>query len=191
MHTRQTIVQAADTLFYERGFEHTSFADIAEAVQISRGNFYYHFRTKDDILQAVIAARMERTRAMLAQWEEELNQPAQRIARFVEILIRNQNKIMRFGCPVGSLCMELTKLEHLAKPGADGILDLFRGWLVEQFSLMGRRRDADELALRLLAQTQGVALMAQTLNDATLIHREVDQMIRWIKSLAPAKVRQA
>ncbi|MDD9913854.1 MAG: helix-turn-helix domain containing protein, partial [Rhodospirillaceae bacterium] len=37
-------------LFYRHGFDHTSFADIAEAVQISRGNFYYHFRTKDDIL---------------------------------------------------------------------------------------------------------------------------------------------
>ena len=47
--TRAQIVEAADQLFYERGFEHTSFADIAAQVQISRGNFYYHFRTKDEI----------------------------------------------------------------------------------------------------------------------------------------------
>lgn len=71
MPTRDSIVQAADTLFYERGFEHTSFADIADAVKISRGNFYYHFKTKDEILTAVVAARMERTRAMLTQWETE------------------------------------------------------------------------------------------------------------------------
>lgn len=39
--TRQEIVEKADLLFYQRGFENTSFADIADAVGISRGNFYY------------------------------------------------------------------------------------------------------------------------------------------------------
>lgn len=34
------IITAADKLFYEQGFEHTSFAHIAKAVNISRGNFY-------------------------------------------------------------------------------------------------------------------------------------------------------
>lgn len=53
--TRHQIVEAADRLFYERGFEATSFADIAAVVGLSRGNFYYHFRTKDEILEAVIA----------------------------------------------------------------------------------------------------------------------------------------
>jgi AcrR family transcriptional regulator len=37
--TRERIVDAADTLFYQRGFEKTSFADIADAVGLSRGNF--------------------------------------------------------------------------------------------------------------------------------------------------------
>lgn len=53
--TRNLIVEEADALFYESGFEATSFAEIAKAVGISRGNFYHHFKTKDDILDAVIA----------------------------------------------------------------------------------------------------------------------------------------
>ena len=44
MSTRELIVEKADTLFYEGGFEATSFADIAAAVGISRGNFYHHFK---------------------------------------------------------------------------------------------------------------------------------------------------
>src|SRR5688500_768121 len=56
--TRDQIVAAADQLFYRRGFEHTSFSDIADAVRISRGNFYHHFKSKDDILDAVIGARL-------------------------------------------------------------------------------------------------------------------------------------
>ncbi|MGD9385294.1 MAG: TetR/AcrR family transcriptional regulator, partial [Thioalkalispiraceae bacterium] len=41
---RQRIVAAADQLFYQHGYENTSFSDIADAVGISRGNFYYHFK---------------------------------------------------------------------------------------------------------------------------------------------------
>lgn len=63
--TREQIVEAADRLFYEHGYARTSFADIAGAVQISRGNFYYHFKTKDEILDAVIALRLANTRRML------------------------------------------------------------------------------------------------------------------------------
>ena len=66
--TRASIIEKADTLFYEGGFEATSFADIAAAVGISRGNFYHHFKTKDDILDAVICRRIESTGAMLELW---------------------------------------------------------------------------------------------------------------------------
>ena len=63
---------AADRLFYRQGYEHTSFADIADAVRISRGNFYYHFKTKDEILDAVIdGAARQRPSATLARWEIE------------------------------------------------------------------------------------------------------------------------
>lgn len=51
--TREQIVESADRLFYQQGYENTSFADIAQAVHISRGNFYYHFKSKDQILDAV------------------------------------------------------------------------------------------------------------------------------------------
>ena len=39
--------------------------NIAEAVKISRGNFYYHFKTKDEILDAVIAQRLACTQQVL------------------------------------------------------------------------------------------------------------------------------
>lgn len=87
--TRRRIVDAADELFYERSFEATSFADIAAEVGLSRGNFYYHFKTKDEILDAVIALRLARTRATLDAWDEASALPAQRIRSFVQILVMN------------------------------------------------------------------------------------------------------
>ncbi|WIT14111.1 helix-turn-helix domain containing protein [Paucibacter sediminis] len=190
MSTRECIVQAADALFYERGFERTSFADIAEAVQISRGNFYYHFRTKDEILDAVIAARTMRTQCMLAQWEAECEGPQNRIRLFAELLIRNQAKIMKHGCPVGGLCMELSKLGHAAQDGANAILDLFRAWLRQQFEQMGRKKDADALALHLLMRSQGVATLAQALHDKQFVQHEVDQIMSWVQSCAPSTKRR-
>jgi len=191
MTTRESIIQAADALFYERGFEHTSFADIAEAVQISRGNFYYHFRTKDEILEAVIAARTEHTQAMLEAWEADGDGPQERIRLFVEILIRNQAKIMRHGCPVGTLCMELAKLGHGAQDGANAILNLFRTWLRQQFEQMGHNKDADALALHLLVRSQGVATLAQALRDEQFVQQEVAQIIAWVKTYGPAIRRRA
>lgn len=185
--TRDSIVQAADALFYERGFEHTSFAHIADAVSISRGNFYHHFKTKDEILTAVVAERLERTRAMLAQWEDEGENAQARIGLFITLLIRNQSKIMRHGCPVGTLCTELAKLGHPGQREANAVLDLFRVWLRRQFQEMGRSKEADALALHLLARSQGVAVLSQSLREKDFVRQEVDLMIAWVQSCAPVK----
>jgi AcrR family transcriptional regulator len=185
--TRDSIVQAADTLFYEQGFDHTSFSNIADTVKISRGNFYHHFKTKDEILAAVIAERLKRTRAMLAQWEADGKSPQDRIQLFVTLLIRNQSRIMRHGCPVGTLCMELAKLGHPGQGDADAVLDVFRVWLRGQFQEMGRGKDADALALHLLARSQGVAVLAQSLHDEDFVRHEVDLMTAWVRSCATAK----
>ncbi|MFI8826757.1 TetR/AcrR family transcriptional regulator [Streptomyces sp. NPDC053431] len=90
VETRAQIVDAANRLFYVRGFEHTSFAAIAETVGISRGNFYHHFKSKDEILGAVIEARLHSTRVMLAEWERDASGPAERVRQFVEIVLTNR-----------------------------------------------------------------------------------------------------
>lgn len=187
MPTRDHIVETADRLFYERGFESTSFADIAGAVGISRGNFYHHFKSKDDILEAVIALRTGRTRAMLDQWAAEGNTPEERIRCFVRILIANRSKIMRHGCPVGTLSSELAKLDHALQPQASSLFTLFRTWLREQFAALGRKKDADTLAMHLLARSQGVAMLANAFNDAAFIKAEVEQMNLWLAAVAAGK----
>src|SRR5262245_46392494 len=107
--TRDQIVEAADRLFYEKGFEYTSFADFSEVLGISRGNVTFHFPTKDEVLAAVIDLRLERTERMLEQWEAEGAGSKDRIKCFINIVIMNRAKIMLYGCPVGTLCSELAK----------------------------------------------------------------------------------
>ena len=180
MTTRAQIVSAADGLFYENGFEHTSFSDIAAAVNISRGNFYYHFKSKDDILDAVIAKRLDDTRQMLKRWESAGDTPADRIRSFIEILNVNGKKIKRYGCPVGSLSSELLKLNHVSKAQANKLFTLFRAWLRRQFVQMGCQDNADTLAMHVLAFSQGVATLGSAFGDEKFMQQEVKLMNEWL-----------
>jgi AcrR family transcriptional regulator len=182
--TREHIVEAADDLFYRQGFEHTSFSDIAGVVRISRGNFYYHFRTKDEILDAVIEARLAKTRMMLERWEVDGDSALERIRSFIDILVVNRADIKRYGCPVGTLSSELAKLGHASQGEAARLFTLFRTWLRRQFALLGREADADDLAMHLLARSQGIATLANAFGDERFIAAEVEQLHDWLRSCA-------
>lgn len=181
--TRALIVQAADELFYQRGFDHTSFADIAQAVKISRGNFYYHYKTKDEILDAVIDARRAKIRAMLAHWDSESETPEQCIRSFIHILIANQALIEQYGCPVGSLCGEMAKLDHPLRGKASELFTEFRDWLRGHFIRLGRDAEADALAMHVLARSQGIAILANTFHDKDFVAYEVRQLEAWLDTL--------
>lgn len=189
--THERIVEAADQLFYRQGYEHTSFADIADAVRISRGNFYHHFKTKDEILEAVIERRLLNTGNMLAAWEAEGEEPVDRIRSFIHILIMNRTKIKQYGCPVGTLCTELAKLDHAAQTDANKLFTLFRIWLRKQFTQLGHKADADKLAMHLLARSQGVATLASAFHDEKFIRQEVKQMEDWLSTLSTATAKSA
>lgn len=191
--TRENIIEAADQLFYRQGFDHTSFADIAKSVEISRGNFYYHFKTKDDILDAVIDQRLKKTQMMLDQWEAAGGTPEDRIRSFIQMMFVNRSDIKRYGCPVGTLSTELTKLKHGSQDDARGLFTLFRVWLRRQFTKLGRKADADTLAMHLLSRSQGVATLAQAFGDEKFIKTEVRAMNDWLEDILkhPASRKQA
>jgi len=184
MTTRERIVSEADRLFYERGYELTSFSDIADAVGISRGNFYYHFKSKDEILDAVIGKRMMSTSGMLEAWETQSHSPSERIKSFILIVVTNRAQIIRHGCPVGTLCSELAKIGHPAQSQSNQLFALFRTWLCQQFVLLGHETDADALAMHVLAFSQGIALLAQSFQDECFIQREAERMCAWLDGIA-------
>ncbi|MGG4345763.1 TetR/AcrR family transcriptional regulator [Paenibacillus lautus] len=51
---RNEILDAADELFGQKGFDGTSTSDILEKVGIARGTLYHHFKSKEDIMDALI-----------------------------------------------------------------------------------------------------------------------------------------
>jgi TetR/AcrR family transcriptional repressor of nem operon len=128
----------------------------------------------------VIERRLANLRDMLESLAEERRSPAERIRAFAHILVRNRAKIMAYGCPVGTLCSELAKLDHVARDEAAKQFELFRVWLAREFAALGRAAEADGLALHLLMRTQGVATLAVALRDEVFLDREVADLDAWI-----------
>ena len=56
---RVEILDAAEKLFFEKGYEATSVQDILDALQLSKGGFYHHFDTKMAVLEAICERRAE------------------------------------------------------------------------------------------------------------------------------------
>ncbi len=50
---RQELIEAAERLFTERGYDDTAVSDIVKEIKVGQGTFYHYFRSKEDILGAV------------------------------------------------------------------------------------------------------------------------------------------
>jgi TetR/AcrR family transcriptional regulator, transcriptional repressor for nem operon len=180
---RRRIVDAADQLFYRQGYNRTSFSDIAQAAALSRGNFYYYFKSKDEILSAVIERRREGIVGMLAEWSRGAASPRERLRRFVQMLLNNRDDLLRYGCPIGSLTLELAKTQREQHDEAGAVFEVFRTWLAAQFADLSHVEEADELACHLLVLGQGVSLLAAVYGDTALIEREVARIDAWLDGL--------
>jgi AcrR family transcriptional regulator len=51
---KQELVNAAERLFLEKGYERTAVGDIVRSISVAQGTFYYHFSSKTSILEAVL-----------------------------------------------------------------------------------------------------------------------------------------
>jgi TetR/AcrR family transcriptional regulator, transcriptional repressor for nem operon len=179
---RQRLIAAASQLLYEHGVEKTTLADIAQAADVPVGNVYYYFKTKDEIVAAVVEAHVQESKAALAMIGSRHRSPKSRLKALVGELASRSDVIARYGCPNGSLCSELDK-----RPGNPGfalpeLMLVPIEWAQEQFGALGRS-DAHELAVSLLAAYEGSALLTNTFRDPDILARQARRLNRWIDTL--------
>jgi AcrR family transcriptional regulator len=178
---RERLIDGARQVLHAQGVEGTTLADIANAADVPVGNVYYYFKTKDDLVQAVIATHAEEIETRLASLEQHRT-PKSRLKVFVRMLTDQRELAASYGCPHGSLCSELDKRDDDLSRSCAQLIRLPIEWAERQFRAMGRR-DARELAVALIASYQGVALLTNTLRDPELMEREGRRLERWIDSL--------
>jgi TetR/AcrR family transcriptional repressor of nem operon len=179
---RERLVASAGELLHQQGVGGTTLADIAQAAAVPVGNVYYYFKTKDDLVRAVIEAQTDQVDAMLTSFDA-LPQPAERLKALVRRWEQMRDVVARYGCPFGTLASELDRRDDGLDLAAAGPIRRILDWAEIQIRHLGHR-DARELATTLFAGVQGGALLASALRDPDLMSTQVRHLERWIDTLA-------
>jgi len=183
--TKLSIIKAANKLFYQQGFHKTAFSDIVKEVGLSKGNITYHFKSKDDILTAVIEHRVEKTKQILTTWDQDYANADTRLLCFIDSLIDGKSALTRYGCPNGTLASELGKSNELTRQLSHRVFDLIRQWLSTQFLALGYSSEqANDRALDLFTRGQGICVLAQVYNDEDIFELQVNHL----KALVSEKI---
>src|SRR5919201_2479477 len=157
---RERLVESATALFHEQGVHRTTLAEVAERAEVPLGNVYYYFKTKDDLVGAVLDGYQEQAAFLIASLERSRT-PQARLKALVRNWTDMRDAIVRYGCPIGTLCAEL----HISQGGHDReaaeVVARIIDWSEDQFRQLGRSdADAHDLAVALFAGIQGAALLA-------------------------------
>jgi AcrR family transcriptional regulator len=62
---RNQLLNCAEMLFFSKGFEETTMQDILASAGVSKGGFYHHFKSKDELLEGILNRFVERTHTAL------------------------------------------------------------------------------------------------------------------------------
>jgi TetR/AcrR family transcriptional repressor of nem operon len=180
---RERLVAAAAQLLHQQGAERTTLADIATLADVPAGNVYYYFKTKDEVIAAVIDAHAGHVKASLTAIEKRHRLPGNRLKALVSELTSQSETVARYGCPLGSLSSELDKRDPGPPFAVAELMRLPIEWAEEQFRQLGRP-DARDLALDLIAAYEGHALLANTMRDPGILTAAGRRMDRWIDAVS-------
>jgi AcrR family transcriptional regulator len=178
---RERLVVSAADLMYRNGVASPSLSDVAHAAGIPLGNVYYYFKTRDELVESVIDARVEELRGFLRSLDARPD-PGARLRALARSWVANREEIAANGCPFGSLCSDLNKHDRGLDARAAALLTEALDWLTEQFRQLGQAEPRAS-ATTMLAAVQGAALLTNTLRDPRIMATEVRRLDRWIAAL--------
>ena len=128
MSIKESIIHEALKLFSLKGFSSTSITDILEATGVSKGGFYNHFKSKEDLFFAVLERARQIWREKVLTDLDKVEPPLDKICKLLENyrdLYLIDSESIPGGCIFINLAVELAdKYPHLA----DGVNQGFSGF---------------------------------------------------------------
>ena len=82
---RMELVRAAAKLFRDQGYERTTVRDLGNAVGLQSGSLFYHFRTKEEILVAVMALGITATTEQLSEAIARARSPRDKLSALFHV----------------------------------------------------------------------------------------------------------
>ena|SRR6185312_13509658 len=167
--TRGRILDAAERLVQSRGFNGFSYADVASELGVTKASLHYHFPSKAELGEALIARYSARFVAALGQIDADGLAPAAKLAAYAALyaqVLREERM-----CLCGMLAAEY---ETLPAPMRHAILSFFdhnQGWLrtVMEDGRADRSMSfdgtAEDGAQTILGGLEGALLVARPYHD--------------------------
>jgi len=189
LKTRDRLIVTAMRLFWEKGYNSTSVADVLHAAGVNSGSLYHFFPGKQDLLVAVLDAYLHGIDEMLlAPAWKGVTDPIQKV---YALLAQYRRSIVEtdcvYGCPIGSLALEI----HEPDPAVQSALSAnFDGWVKaiercfdEAGARLPKRVDRRALAEFVLTTMEGGVMQSRTHRDVRYFDRSVRQLRTYVELL--------
>jgi len=183
--TRDQILDAAARLIHLRGYHGTSLDDVLRESGVGKGNFYYYFRSKEDLGFAIIDRVVERflERTLDPAFVDLTADPLDQVRAFLDRLLEVQRQRNCVGgCPMGNLASELSDVHEGFR---QRLADIFERWRVTLATTLERGRgsgrlradlDAASAAGFVVAALEGAILMAKVTKDISVMEKCVNEL---------------
>lgn len=183
--TRARILDVAQGLIQQRGYNGFSYRDIADEVGIRAPTIHYYFPAKADLAAALVdryAAGIAEVCAGLAQSEPKA---WKRLSRYFQAT-RQTMLEKRQLCLCGVLAMEANSLPDNVRRAVDRFFDASRGWMADQLREAKGRGDVDfagspdDVAAMVLSTLQGALLLSRASSSPEPYDAAVKQISRFL-----------
>ena len=164
--TRERIISAASKLFYSDGIRAVSVDAVAEKAGLTKRTLYYHFRSKDDLVAAYLAARDQPNLVLFKRWfDEAAGELPSKVRAIFNQLARNAGHPKWKGCGFLRTSAELANLPgHPAIKIGAAHKKKFEAWLRTMFEEAGIA-SAAPLARQILLLLDGSFAVVQLHRD--------------------------
>jgi len=190
--TRDRIVRTAMELFWVKGYQSTSIADILSRSQLHSGSLYHFFPGKQQLLVAVLEAYRDGIEPwLLAPAWTGIDDPRERIFALLNGYRTNLvASDFTYGCPIGSLALEI----HEPDPAVRELLAAnFANWtaaiegcLTDMGDRLPPGTDRRSLAELILTVMEGAIMQSRTFRDIGVLDRNVAMLAGHIDTLETA-----
>ncbi|HEV8130166.1 MAG TPA: TetR family transcriptional regulator C-terminal domain-containing protein [Acidobacteriota bacterium] len=183
---REQIIEAASDLVHIKGFNHTSVDDILQKTGIKKGNFYFYFKSKEELGFAVVEHYIEQFRReclspILASDDTAFN----KLMRLLDTLEMEQSESgCCGGCLFGNMALELSDLHEGFRKRLQeifqGMSDLFYRLLEESAGELQKDVDLREVAQFIVAGLEGGIMLAKVHKNITPMRQCLRQLKRYL-----------
>ena len=191
LRTREKILGAASRLFYLNGYNATGLDKIIAEAGVTKGNFYYHFKTKEALAEATVEwhkveAYQELQIGPTFPGETPLAILFRVLERMVERTVCNDDHCEIRGCYFGNLALEMSIGSDPVRRAVGGVFVEVRAGFAE---LLRQARAGGEIAASvepestaslILSLMEGAVMMAKTEQDDTEALRAVEFIKGWL-----------